>query len=117
MMKHKGYVGKVEYDAEAKKLHGEVVGLRDVITFEASTVAGIEKAFRESVDDYLEFCRSRGEKAERPYSGQFVVRVGGELHRQLSELAEGSGKSLNTVVVEALRERVSEGIKRRKKIA
>ncbi len=117
MMKHKRYVGKVEYDAEAKKLHGEVVGMRDVITFEASTVAGIEKAFRESVDDYLEFCRARGEKPERSYSGQFVVRVGGELHRQLSELAEGSEKSLNTVVVDAVREKVGEGMKRRKKSA
>ena len=32
-MKHKGYTGKVEFDDEAEIFHGEVIGLRDVITF------------------------------------------------------------------------------------
>jgi predicted HicB family RNase H-like nuclease len=45
---------------------GEVAGLRDVIIFQADSAAGIEKAFRESVDDYLGFCRQRGEKSENP---------------------------------------------------
>ena len=55
-MEYKGYIGKVEFDEEAGILHGEVINLRDVITFEGDCVEEIEKAFRESVDDYLEFC-------------------------------------------------------------
>src|SRR4051794_15832755 len=100
MMKHKGYIGTVEYDADARALHGEVVGLRDVITYQANSVGGIEKAFRESVDDYLAFCRARGEKPEKPYSGQFVVRAGSELHRDLVAIAHATRKSLNALVVE-----------------
>ena len=34
MMQHKGYTGKVEFDDEAEIFHGEVIGLRDVITFQ-----------------------------------------------------------------------------------
>lgn len=38
MMQHKGYTGKVEFDDEAEIFHGEVIGLRDVITFQGRTV-------------------------------------------------------------------------------
>lgn len=102
MMAHKGYVGKVEYDADAKILHGEVIGIRDVVTFQADDVAGIEKAFKDSVDDYLAFCKERGEAPEKPMSGHFVVRTDPELHRKLSIIAEATDKSLNALVTEYL---------------
>src|SRR5207244_1414077 len=38
MMEYQGYVGRVEYDAEGDTFHGEVVGTRDVITFEGRSV-------------------------------------------------------------------------------
>jgi len=38
MMEYKGYLGKVEFDAEAGMLHGEVVGIRDVVTFQGESV-------------------------------------------------------------------------------
>ena len=103
MMHYKGYFGKVEFDDEAKVLHGEVAGLRDVVTFQADSVDGIEKAFRDSVDDYLAFCKQRGEEPEKPFSGQFVIRADSELHRRLSAIAQASGKSRNAVVLEFLR--------------
>lgn len=57
MLEYKGYIGQAEYDAEAHVFHGEVLDTRDVITFESDTVRGLERAFRESIDDYLEFSR------------------------------------------------------------
>jgi predicted HicB family RNase H-like nuclease len=102
MMKYKGYLGKVEFDADAKVLHGEVVGIRDVVTFQGDSVKEVEKAFRESVDDYLAFCKERGEEPNKPFSGQFVLRVSPDLHRRLSMLAEVSGVSLNGLVTACL---------------
>ena len=52
---HKGYEGRVEFDAEAKIFHGEVVGTRDIITFIGKSSEEVEAAFRDSIDDYLEF--------------------------------------------------------------
>ena len=37
-MKYKGYFGEVTYDDEAKLFHGEVIGLKDVITFQGQSV-------------------------------------------------------------------------------
>jgi predicted HicB family RNase H-like nuclease len=101
-MEYKGYIGKVEIDDEAGILHGEVINIRDVITFEGVTVDEVHKAFQESVDDYLEFCAQRGESPEKPFSGKFVVRLPTELHRKAYIQAKLADKSLNSWVTEVL---------------
>ena len=106
MMEYKGYLGKVEFDDEAGIFHGEIVNTRDVITFQGQSVAELTRAFRESVDDYLEFCKQRVEVPEKPFSGQFVTRIPPELHRQVNVAAVVSGKSLNAWVTEQLRNAV-----------
>ncbi len=102
MMEYKGYIGKVEFDDEAGMIHGEVINTRDVITFQGDSVAEVKKAFQESVDDYLEFCRKRGETPDKPFSGQFVTRISPDLHRRVNVAALLSGKSLNGWVAEQL---------------
>src|SRR3972149_1579321 len=102
MMEYKGYIGKIEIDDEAGILYGEVINIRDVITFEGASVDEIQKAFRESVDDYLEFCAQRGEAPEKPFSGKFVVRLPTELHRKAYVQAKLADKSLNSWVTDVL---------------
>jgi predicted HicB family RNase H-like nuclease len=80
MLKYKGYTGHVEFDDESCIFHGEVLDLRDVITFQGKSVEGIKKAFRDSIDDYLEFCKERNEKADKPFSGRLMVRPPPRLH-------------------------------------
>jgi len=107
MMEYKGYVGKVEFDDEAGIFHGEVLDTQDVITFQGQTVAELKTAFQESIDDYLAFCKERGEEPNKPFSGQFVTRIPPELHRQVNLAASISGKSLNAWVAEQLQAAVA----------
>lgn len=102
MMEYEGYIGKVEFDDEAAIFHGEVVNTRDVITFQGESVSELTQAFHDSVDDYLAFCKERGEAPDKPFSGQFVTRIPPELHRQVNVAAAVSGKSLNAWVTEQL---------------
>lgn len=102
MMHYKGYEASVEFDEDAEVFHGEVLNLRDVITFQASTARDLKKAFADSVEDYLDFCRSRGEEPEKPFSGQFVVRTEPVLHKAVSLAAKREGMSLNKWVTAAL---------------
>jgi predicted HicB family RNase H-like nuclease len=102
MMTYKGYVGKVEFDDEADIFSGEVINLRDVITFQGTSTQELRQAFQDSVDDYLEFCAQRGEEAEKPFSGKFVVRVSPDIHRELFARARLVDKSLNSLVSEVL---------------
>ncbi|MBK9007215.1 MAG: hypothetical protein CNIPEHKO_01538 [Anaerolineales bacterium] len=102
MMEYKGYVGKVEIDDDAGILHGEVINVRDVITFEGESVDEVQKAFRDSVDDYLDFCAKRNETPEKPFSGKFVLRLPAELHRKAYIQAKLEDKSLNGWVTDVL---------------
>jgi predicted HicB family RNase H-like nuclease len=65
-MRYKGYEGNFEFGDRARIFHGEVVGIRDVITFQARDQGDMEVQFRESVDVYLDFCRRLEQTPERP---------------------------------------------------
>lgn len=107
-MTYKGYLAHVEFDDEAEIFHGEIINIRDVITFQGSTVKELKKAFTDSIDDYLAFCAERGEQPDRPFSGKFNLRLDPELHREVSIVAKKHGKSLNEWVVDAIRHHIDE---------
>lgn len=107
MMEYQGYIGRVEFDGEAGLFHGEVINTRDVITFQGRSVEELKQALRESVDDYLQFCRERNEEPDKPFSGQFVTRISPELHRQVNLAARLAGKSVNAWVSEQLQSAVA----------
>ena len=65
-MDYKGYAGRAEFDDEMRLFSVEVLDLRDVITFRSTSAEGLEREFRDSVDDYLEFCEERGEQPNVP---------------------------------------------------
>jgi predicted HicB family RNase H-like nuclease len=102
VLDYKGYKGRVKLDEESGLLHGEVLDLRDVVTFEGESVQELEKAFRDSVDDYLEFCAELDREPDRPFSGKFQLRISPELHRDVWIQAQREGKSLNQYVAEKL---------------
>lgn len=102
MIQYYGYLGKVEFDDEAELFYGEIINIRDVITFQGNRVAELTKAFRDSIDDNLEFCEQRGEAPGKPFSGHFVTRIPPDLHRQVHLAAVLVGKALNAFVTEQL---------------
>lgn len=103
-MKYKGYHGHVVYDEEAKLFHGEVVGLKDVITFQGTSVDELEQAFKDSVDDYLAFCKKLNRAPEKPFSGKLVLRLPPEVHQQAATKAKSSSLSLNTWIWQAIQQ-------------
>ena len=94
-MKDKGFIAKVEFDADAEVLHGDVINTRDMITLQGESVEELKTAFHDSVSDYPTWCEERGEQPEKPFSGQFMARVSPDLHR---EEASRRHTSLNKLV-------------------
>jgi len=107
MMTYKGYDSTVAFDDEAGIFHGEVIGLRDVVTFQGTSVEELRQSFQESVDDYLDFCVERGEEPDKAFSGKFMLRIDPNLHRRLSTLSQQEGKSLNRWVEDKLENQAS----------
>ena len=101
-MQYKGDTASLEIDDEAGILFGEVLGIRDVITFQGETVPEARQSFEESVDFYLRMCADEGREPETPFSGKFLLRISPELHRSLSAEAQAKRVSLNDLVTEIL---------------
>ena len=102
-LEYKGYAaGPIEFDEDARLFSGVVAGLRDVIHFSGRTADELAQAFKDSIDDYLAFCEQRGEAPERPYSGNFMVRVDASLHRKAAIRAAAEGISLNAWIAKQI---------------
>jgi len=109
MMEYNGYIGMVEYDSDAKIFHGDVVNTRDVITFQGTTVDEIEGAFKDSVEDYIQWCKSEGVSPEKPYSGRFNLRLSPALHKEIAITARKMNLSINNFVEKALKDELALG--------
>lgn len=107
MMDYKGYIGDVKYDSEAHIFHGDVINTRDVITFQGKSVDELEKAFQESIDDYLVWCEEDGVEPEKPYSGKFNLRISPELHKEIAISAKLLKLSINRFVEKAIQDEIS----------
>jgi predicted HicB family RNase H-like nuclease len=99
-MTHDGYIASIELDEQAGLFHGEVINTRDVLTFQGRTLDELRHALAETIAHYVEWCRERGKEPERPYSGNFTVRLSPELHRRVASARRG--KSVNSFIAEAL---------------
>ena len=106
-MEYKGYLSRVEFDDEAGIFHGEVINIRDVITFQGKTVDELRQAFEDSVEDYLAFCAERGEEPNQPFSGRFTLCLPPEQYRQVILAAEKVGKGVQVWAAEALTQTTS----------
>lgn len=102
MLTYKGYTGYVIFDDEAHIFHGEVAVIRAVITFQGTTVVEIEQAFKDSIDDYLDWCEDRGKEPERPHSGKFNLRMPPDLYVKLAAQAAQERLSMNSYILKRL---------------
>ena len=103
-MNYKGYIGTVTYYDKERIFFGTVLGIKDVITFQGTTVDELEQAFKDSVDDYLAWCRENNEEPERSYSGKLQLRMSSELHAKLATEAAQKEISLNDLILGKLEE-------------
>lgn len=103
VLEYKGYHTSITYDAHAGRLRGVINGIEDHVDFSSDKIEEIENEFHVAVDDYLEFCKEVGKSPCKEYKGVFNVRIQPALHRELVQISEKTGETLNAVVERALR--------------
>jgi len=94
-MTYKGYAARIEFDERDDIFVGRVLGVRDIISFHADTVAGLHREFHAAVEDYLDDCAGQGITPEKPASGKVMLRIRPDVHAAAAIAAQASGKSLN----------------------
>lgn len=104
MMSYKGYVGEFHLDTDDNMFYGKLVGISQLVTFEADNAIDLKQAFYESVDDYLAFCAEQNIEPDKPFKGSFNVRIDSHLHRRAYLASRDS--SLNAFVGQAISEKL-----------
>jgi predicted HicB family RNase H-like nuclease len=101
-LRYKDYNGSVVYSDEDEILHGRILGIRDVVTFEGENVRKLKANFEQAVDEYLSFCRAEGKMPDVPFKGTFNVRLSRDLHMRAALLAEEKSLKLNKIISDAV---------------
>jgi predicted HicB family RNase H-like nuclease len=107
MMTYKGYFGSVHYSDEDKTFFGKIEFILSLVSYEGESVITLREAFTEAVDDYLSLCEAEGREPEKPFKGSFNIRVGQDLHRKAALYAGSHKMSLNSLLTQALSEKLS----------
>jgi predicted HicB family RNase H-like nuclease len=105
-LEYKGYTGSIEYSREDDLLYGKVLGIKGLISYEGKTGKELEADFKEAIDTYLADCKEQGINPEKPFKGNFNVRISAKLHKKAALLAKEEKMSLNNFVAESIRERI-----------
>ena len=107
-LSHKGYTGTIEVSIEDDCLHGKILFINDIITYEGNTVDDIKISFEDAVNHYLAYCEESGKPANKPYSGTFNVRVGQYLHKKAAETAYYRNITLNEFVAQSIQAEIEQ---------
>ncbi len=108
-LSYKGYCGSVEVSIEDDCLHGKLLFVNDLVTYEADAPAQLEKAFQDAVEYYLEKCARDNLIPDKPFSGSFNVRMTPALHRAAAMKAARNGSTLNDYVRECVASSLEDG--------
>ena len=101
-MEYKGYTAVIDFDERDRIFHGHLVDTYDDVFFEGTSVEELEVAFREAVDDYLEYCDATGRQPAKPFSGKLHIRLDTGLHRRAHIKARQRGISLNKLIADSI---------------
>lgn len=100
---YKGYIGDIEFSLTDNCLFGKVLGLsKGLISYEGQTLKDLKKDFKNGIDDYLSHCKENNIEPQKPFSGQFSIRLNPELHRLVVATAQQQGITVNRFVRQAV---------------
>ncbi len=102
MMKYNNYIARIEFDEQDRIFVGRLAGIDDIVLFHGRTVDELETAFHESVDHYLEVSERTARAAQKPYSGNLMLRINPDIHAAVATIAQVQGKSINQWAAEVL---------------
>lgn len=102
VLKYKDYYARIAFDPSADAFHGRVIGMQDVIDFYGRTPEELREEFKNSVEEYLEWCAEEGTKPEKTWQGKLTLRVDEDLRRRLAVIAAASGDSINSWITSLL---------------
>jgi len=98
ILQYKGYYADIHFSSEDEVFYGKLIGINDLVSFEADSVKGLKKAFKDAIEDYLQTCKTLNKTPDKTYKGSFNVRIPSELHKEAAMFAAIKKITLNDFV-------------------
>ena len=98
ILQYKENYAEIHFSAKDEVFYGKLIGINDLVNFEADSVKGLKKAFKKAVEDYLETCQNLNKTPDKTYKGSFNVRIPSELHKEAALFAAIKKITLNDFV-------------------
>lgn len=102
LIAYKGFISRPEFAPDDEVFVGRLLGIDDIVSFEADRASDLKARFVEAVDDYLAQCKALGKTPKKSFSGSIMARVSPHTHANAALAAELTGLSLNRFVEQAL---------------
>ena len=107
-LKHKGYIGSVQFSEDAGVFKGKIEGIDSLVTFEGSSIKELTDNFQKAVDDYVVYCNEQGIPAKKSYSGTLNIRISPSTHNSIADYAAAEGITINAFIKRALEKAVKD---------
>jgi predicted HicB family RNase H-like nuclease len=62
---YKGYAGHFAYDEDLDLFEGSVSNCKDLITFQGKSIDAVIIAFKDAINEYIEWCEKIGKEPEK----------------------------------------------------
>lgn len=67
-MKYKGYIGEFTYDEDLDLFEGSISNIEDIVLFRGKSIESLRLAFKDAVNEYIDWCKKMGKEPEKPFS-------------------------------------------------
>ena len=64
-IEYKGHVGSIEYSDEDQIYFGQLLNIKDLVTYEGSTMEELYEFYHDAVDEYLTFLEELSNRSEQ----------------------------------------------------
>jgi len=68
MIEYKGYIGHFTFDETKNIFYGRVTNTQDLITFQGKSVKETQNAFRDAINEHIEWRKKYGKNPEKHFS-------------------------------------------------
>lgn len=104
ILRYKGYTASIQFDADDGILVGIVLGIKDIIDFHGESVESIQKEFKVAIEEYIKACKKLGREPNKPRQGKIILTLPVEIEAGLEQVIEETGKSANTLILDAVKD-------------
>ena len=105
-MEYKGYYGSVNYSAEDDILHGKLLGIKSLVSYEGHSIKELKDGFEFAVDDYLELCRDEGIEPELPCQEEIRIKLDPETQLKATIIAQEENITLGKLIELSLKDKI-----------